>query len=172
LGLTARVAVALAVIALLAVLPLAWPAQASEDDEYDEEYGEEAGLAGGLGAAAAWGGAAATLALVLAREAYPRLARAGLRPPPRLYPRIVEAHALVNGVSAAAGLAHGYALRARAGPVEYALAGMVAYTAATGLLLWLSRGDKRRMARLVHGQRLATLLLALLLALHVARMGD
>lgn len=70
------------------------------------------------------------------------------------------------------GLYHGYMLRSRAAAVEYALAGLIVYTLASGAALWPSRGNARRLARLVHVQRILTLAILILLLIHTGTIED
>ncbi len=154
------------------ILAAATPLHALADEiENGEEYGGSE-VAEGLGSTAASLGAVLIAGFVAFREAFPRLMRRGIRLPRSLYRRVLELHAGSSLVLGSMGLAHGYMLRAYAGPVEYALASVIAFTMVTGVILWFSRGSVRRAARFIHVQRLLSAIIVVLLLVHVATVGD
>ena len=146
------------------------------DEDYDEgiEGGEvEAGdVAEGLGSLAAWGGGVLVAGFIVFREAYPRIVRAGVKLPGTLYKSALTFHAATSVLLGLVGLYHGYMLRAHARAIEYALAGVIAFTLASGVILWFSRGNVRRLARLIHVQRALAAAILILVLIHVATIGD
>ncbi len=63
-------------------------------------------------------------------------------------------------------------MRSHARVVEYALAGVIAFTLLSGVVLWFSRGNMRRLARLIHVQRALAAAILILVLIHVATIGD
>ena len=177
-------AVLLAVLASQLAAPRApWAGQglgaleldgAEEDEEGVEEEGEEdevgGELAEGLGEAAWNLGAPAVLAFVAYKHAYLAAAKRGLRLPVKLA-WALRAHIAASVALGLAALAHGALLLEEAGPVEWASGALIAVLLASGALLYYSKSrNLKRLARLIHAQRLLSIILLVLVAIHVASM--
>jgi hypothetical protein len=134
--------------------------------------GEAGDVAEGQGSLAAWGGGVLVAGFVVFREAYPRIVRAGVKLPGTLYKSALTSHAATSVLLGLAGLYHGYVLRSHARVVEYALAGVIAFTLLSGVVLWFSRGNMRRLARLIHVQRALAAAILILVLIQVATIGD
>ena len=168
-----RVLAAATLLTLLVIVQAMVLTASDSSDGGDGESEAEAGeVVEALGSLAAWGGGVLIGAFVVFREGYMRMAKAGLRLPARVYRAAVNAHAATSAALGSAGLLHGYLLRGYATPLEYALAGLAAFTLATGVALRFSRGGTARYARLLHTQRLLALAILVLLLAHLARVGE
>jgi len=170
----AAAAVALLLLGALAstLYASSMPAALSED-EYEEEEYEEEGEAGELAEAlgeAAWNlGVPLTLAFVAYKYAYIKMAKRRVRLPLSLS-WALKIHVAASLVLGAAALLHGLMLIEYAGPVEYAAAALVALVTLSGAALYFARGRAARYARLIHAQRILSLLTLAVVALHVTLM--
>ena len=139
-----------------------------DEDEYEDEY--ENDLAETLGSTAGTLGPILVAGFVAYKHALPYMRKLGVKPAVK-YKSVVLFHALSSIALGLMALAHGYMLRMYAGPVEYALAAVIVVVLVTGaLLLWGSGRRVKLFARMIHAQRLLSIILIVLLGLHVALM--
>ena len=159
---------AIALLAVIAALPWASPGVLELDGDYYGEAEVEDELAEGLGEVAWNLGAPAVLAFVAYKHVYLAAARRGLKLPLRLS-WALRGHILASIALGVAGLAHGAMLLEAAGPVEWASGVLILALLVTGTLLYYAKSRRvRRLARLVHAQRLLSILLLVVVAVHVA----
>jgi len=150
----------------------------ADEEEHGEEYAkgekevEKGDIAESLGSLAAWGGGVLVAGFIIFREAFLRLAKAGVRLPTRSFRAALVIHATTSMIFGLAGIYHGYLLRTHAGIIEYALVTVILFTLTSGVVLWFSRGSKRLFARLLHAQRLLAFIILLLVIIHIITIKD
>lgn len=150
----------------------------ADEDEYGEGYGDDdyegeaEELAEEAGSVAWTGGIAATLAFVLYKHAYPRLVKAGIKPPVNLR-QALDLHILLSVVLGALALYHGYMLRSYAGPIEYVATGLIIVLLVSGFTLRYVKSRYVKMfSRIIHAQRLLSILLIIAILVHTATIDD
>ena len=178
-GLLPGIILLLALLALHLVHPNAVETALAngDEEEYGEEddYGEEAEaseLAEGAGSLAWGGGIVATLAFVVYKHAYPRLVRMGIKPPVNMR-HALNLHIVVSILLGLAAIYHGYSLRSYAGPVEYLAVGLIIVILLSGLTLrYVKNRHVKAFSRMIHAQRLLSILLLIAVLIHTATIGD
>ena len=148
----------------------------AEEDEYEYEGGdnevEADDLAEGAGSLAWTGGLVATAAFVVYKHAYPRLVKAGIKPP--LNMRVaLNLHIIISIVLGLVALYHAYVLRAYAGPIEYVAVGLILVLLISGLTLrYVKNRYVKIFSRVIHAQRLLSILLIIAILVHTATIGE
>ena len=138
----------------------------------DDEEGEEGGLFGEdfanqLGSAAWIGGLFLNSVFVVINRAR-KIFR--LRVPMRA---ILDFHIITNVLLGIAGIIHGYSYLKVAGPAEYVAVGLIFLLLATGLFLrYISSRNVKLLNRIVHGQLLLSIILAIVIGYHIAFIED
>lgn len=136
-----------------------------EDENEDSIFGEDTGK---LYGSVAWvGGLFLNSVFVVVNRAR-KMFR--LRIPFRY---ILDIHILTNIILGALGVIHGYSYMSRAGPAEYLAVSLIVILLISGLFLrYISSRNMKLLSRLVHGQLLLSIILALVLGYHVATIED
>lgn len=172
------------ILLVLLALHLAYPnavetvlANGDEEENVIEEDGsggeaDASELAEGAGSLAWGGGIVATLAFVVYKHAYPRLVRMGIRPPVNMR-HALNLHIVVSILLGLAAIYHGYSLRSYAGPVEYVAVGLIIVILLSGLTLrYVKNRHVKAFSRMIHAQRLLSILLLIAVLIHTATIGD
>ncbi len=141
----------------------------ANDEEYEELFEEDAGeVAEVLGQVAFYLGA-----LLNASFVFVRWSRAVINWPSDIMRIIMELHMYGNLVLGLTAIVHGYFLIEYAGLVEYGLGALVIALLVSGLFMRFARDRYVRLAaRMMHSQRILTVLLVALLLLHVGLAED
>jgi len=138
----------------------------------DEDWEEEGGFLGEdfanqLGSLAWIGGLFLNSVFVVVNRAR-RVFR--LRIPMKI---VLDLHIITNVLLGIAAILHGYMYLRVAGPAEYIAVGLIILLLLTGLFLrYISSRNLRLLNRLVHGQLILSIILAIVVGYHIAFIED
>ena len=139
----------------------------------EDEGGYEGGgeFAEGFGGIAWGGGLAANILFVGYKFVYPRIHN--YLPEILRLKYVLNLHILLNIILGILAILHGYALRNRAGIVEYLSVFFIIFLIVSGLTLRYVKNKKVKLfSRMLHAQRLLSIILIILIAIHTATIGD
>ncbi len=135
------------------------------DEEEDEYFGED--LAKSFGSLA-WGGGLLLNILFVVVNRSRKIFK--LKIPIKL---ILNIHIATNILLAFLAILHGYAFIEAAGPIEYLSILLIIVLLVSGILLrYTSTRDLKLLNRLIHGQLILSIILALVIGLHVIYIED
>ncbi len=153
------------VVFLILMLSISLAYGDDEDEEEEGLFGED--VANQLGSAAWIGGLFLNSVFVVINRAR-KIFR--LRVPMRA---ILDFHIITYVLLGIAGIIHGYSYLGVAGPAEYIAVGLILLLLTTGFFLrYVSSRKVRLLNRMVHGQLLLSIILAIVIGYHIAYIED